>query len=205
MTSSKSYSTSFYIRIKTIEGKEFMAVLSQGLVQVYTGDGKGKTTAALGLAWRMLGAGGKAYICQFLKPVETTGGDLRFAERIGPDLVFDRVDQPWDMAASPFNPEHCRAMRQAIDRKLDDIITIVSQGAYDLIILDELVYCLARELADWQRVERILSQRARHVELVLTGRGADRRLIDKADLVSEICPKKHPYQSGIAARRGIEY
>jgi cob(I)alamin adenosyltransferase len=181
-----------------------MPILTQGLVQVYTGDGKGKTTAAIGLACRMLGAGGRVYCCQFLKP-HGESGEGKLAAWLGRGLVFDRVDQPWDMGRDLADPTRCLTMRSTIGVKLGEIESITAKGEYDMVILDELVYCLSKGLAEWSSVERIIDRRARHVELVLTGRGVDQKLIDRADLVSEIHSVKHPYQQSISARRGIEF
>ena len=182
-----------------------MAILKQGLVQLYTGDGKGKTTAAFGLAWRMLGWGGRVYICQFCKPVDMATGEAHLAERLGDALKLDQLAESWDMASDFANSVATDRMREAISAKLEHIAEISRRGTYDLMILDELVFCLNRGLADAQTVYDLIARRAGHLELVLTGRGADERLIDKADLVTVMQQAKHPYQSGTICRRGIEY
>jgi len=182
-----------------------MAVLKKGLVQVYTGRGKGKTTAGFGLAWRMLGVGGCVYICQFLKPADVQTGESVLAEQFSGRLRLDRLDHKWDMAKSFNDPEQLASMRKAIAEKLGEIKQIVRQGKYDLVILDEIVFCLSNNLAKLQDVQAVTEQRAKHVELLLTGRNADEKLLELADLVTEMRPIKHPYRQGITARRGIEY
>lgn len=182
-----------------------MSILKNGLVQVYTGNGKGKTTVALGLAWRMLGWGGQVYICQFLKPAGFQTGEARLSEQFKDALKLDRLEIDWDMQNSFDDPEQIESMRAGISSKLDEIKVLGQAGKYDLMIFDELVFCLNKDLANWQEVSKVINSRASHVELILTGRGADERLIKQADLVSEIVSVKHPYGNGIVARRGIEY
>jgi len=184
-----------------------MAVLKKGMVEIYTGPGKGKTTAALGLAWRMLGAGGRVYICQFLKPRDLPTAEAVLAQKLQKKLplVFDGLRQEWDMAKARTDREQFRRMQSAIAEKLIQIKEIARKGKYDLIILDEIVYCLYNKLAREEDVLEIIRQRARHVEIVLTGRGANKKLMEQADLVTQMREIKHPYQKGQKARRGIEY
>jgi len=181
-----------------------LSILGKGLVQVYTGDGKGKTTAAFGLVWRMLGRGGKVYICQFLKPSGRVTGESILASQFASQLTFEQVEQDWNLYNSENDPQQRESMESAIAQKLEQINQIARAGKYDLMILDELVVCLEKKLACWENVKRILDERAEHVELVLTGRGASDDLIESADLVTQMEEIKHPYQQGIPARRGIE-
>ncbi len=182
-----------------------MAILKKGLVQVYTGPGKGKTTAALGAAWRMLGAGGKVYVCQFLKPQEQTTGEALFAEGLSERLRWERLEQKWDMFSSEADPEQVKQMQTAIAQKLGQINETARKGEYDLMILDEINVCLAKKLARWEDMKAVIEGRAEHVELILTGRGAPEELIKRADLVTKMQEIKHPYQQDTQARRGIEY
>jgi len=182
-----------------------MPILKKGLVQIYTGDGKGKTTAALGLAWRMLGAGGKVYICSFLKPAQQTTGETQLAPTLSPNLTYERLPLDWNIPQSLQDPQQTQQMRAAIDQKLAQIKKLAQQGHYDLMILDEIVFCLNQNLADTKIVTDIIQSRAPHVELVLTGRGASKKLIAAADLVTQMNPLKHPYQQGLPPRPGIEY
>ncbi len=182
-----------------------MAILKKGLVQIYTGDGKGKTTAALGLAWRMLGAGGRVYICQFLKPADLETGEAALARHLAGNLTFERLDEKWDMNTFLSDADQVCTMRQAIARKLSQIQSLVREGRYDLVILDELIFCLKTNLAGWPEVRSLIQSRAASVELVLTGSGADENLIQLADLVTEMKEIKHPFRQGQSARAGIEY
>jgi len=180
-------------------------ILKRGLVQVYSGAGKGKTTAALGLAWRMLGTGGKVYVCQFLKPAERYTGEAKLAEGLGERLRWERLEVKWDMLSSEHDPEQMRRMTTAVNEKLKQIKELAVGGEYDLIILDEIIVCLKLGMDCREELDAVLDERAEHVEVVLTGRGADEALIERADLATEMQEVKHPFAQGVAARRGIEY
>ena len=180
-----------------------MAVLERGLVQVYTGAGKGKTTAALGLAWRMLGRGGRVYVCQFLKPASQPTGEALLAEQMGERLRFERLAATWDMGKAE-DGEQRRRMAAALRAKWPELEEVLREGRYDLVILDEMVLCVHLGLVSLGEVERLLAGRARHVEVVLTGRGADEGLRGRADLVTVMEEVKHPHREGAGARLGIE-
>ncbi len=182
-----------------------MGILKRGLVQIYTGNGKGKTTAALGLAWRMLGAGGSVYFCQFLKPEDFLTSEAVMAGAFSERLEFDRIDYDWDMQRSWIDQEHLAAMKRLIGEKLLQIREIAEKGDYDLMVLDEFIFCLSKEMAGLSEVLNIIDSRAEHVEVVLTGRGPCREMEAAADLVTEMKEVKHPYQQQILARRGIEF
>ena len=185
-----------------------MAILTKGLVQVYTGPGKGKTIAALGSAWRMLGWGGQVYMCQFLKPAGQKTGEAAMAKRLAEGLgnfTLERLDEPWDMVRGTDDGEQVARMRRGIGRKLAEIRELARSADYDLVILDEIVVALSMGLAEPAAVYGIIDERAAHVELVLTGRGADDDLIRRADLVTRMEEVKHTYQQGVGARRGVEY
>ncbi len=182
-----------------------MPILKKGIVQVYTGNGKGKTTAALGLALRMLGVGGRVYVCQFLKPAEQASGEVISARQFAENLTLERLENDWDMRKSLSDDRETKRMRRAIIKKLGEIKQLAQAGKYDMIVLDEIVFCLSKKLARWEDVAGIIEGRAGHVELVLTGRGADDKLIVRADLVTEMQEVKHPYQNGVTARKGVEY
>ena len=180
-------------------------ILKRGLVQVYSGAGKGKTTAALGLAWRMLGTGGKVYVCQFLKPADCYTGEAKMAEEVGERLRWDRLEVKWDLLRSENDPDQVRRMTGAINEKLKQIKELAAAGEYDLMILDEIIVCLKLGIECREELYALLDARAEHVEMVLTGRGADEGLIERADLATEMLEVKHPFENGVAARRGIEY
>ena len=174
-------------------------------MQVYTGEGKGKSTASLGLAWRMLGHGGRVYVCQFLKPGDIATGEAKLAEQFAEHVTFERLEEPWDMRKGFEDDEQVGRMSGAISKKLAGIRQVAAEGVYDLVILDEIVLCLAKGLARREDVFAIMDDRAEHVELVLTGRGADDELIGRADLVTRMESVKHPFERDVPGRRGIEY
>ena len=182
-----------------------MALLKKGLVQLYTGKGKGKTSAAFGLAWRMLGRGGRVYICQFLKPDNQISGETILAERFEGLLTLERLEHGWDMRTIDTDHQQAQQARQAISAKLAQIRQLAKSGNYDVMILDEIVFCLDKKLTRREDVWAVIDERAGHVEIVLTGRDADDELIARADLVTCMEEVKHPFQKGISARLGIEY
>ncbi len=180
-------------------------MLKKGLVQIYTGDGKGKTTAAFGLALRAVGQGHKVLIYQFLKPSTQDTGE-RFALKLsGLRLRVETLDIPWDMAASPTDEKAVSRMRTAISEALEKLAQTAEKRFYDILILDEIIYCLATGLTTLQAVQNLIARKHPAVEIVMTGRGAPQELIDTADLVTEMVCIKHPYEQGTGAREGIEY
>lgn len=172
---------------------------SLGLVQVYTGDGKGKTTAALGLAFRASGRGLKVMMIQFLKP------DAGYGEHMAAENLPNFTILPMGAKHLCSNPstreEDIRLTEEAL-AKADEVL---SSGEYDLVILDEINNSLRFELVTPQKVIEVLDRRSPKTEVVLTGRRAPQEIIDYADLVTEMRMIKHPFDKGINARRGIEY
>ncbi len=180
-------------------------MLKKGLVQIYTGDGKGKTTAAFGLALRAAGQGNKVLIYQFLKPPLLDIGE-RFALQLGAVRIrVEALDTPWDMSKSLDDEEDVEKMQAAISKVLERIAQTAEKRFYDVLILDEIVFCLSKGLAKLEDIKNIIDKRDPAVEIVLTGRGATKELIALADLVTEMKNIKHPFDKGIDARRGIEF
>jgi len=180
-------------------------MLEKGLVQIYTGDGKGKTTAAFGLALRAAGQGNKVLIYQFLKPSSLDIGE-RFALQLGAVRIrVESLDVPWDMSKSLKDEEAVSRMKKAISEALERIAQTAEKRFYDILILDEIVFCLSKGLARLEDVKNIIDRRDPAVEIVLTGRGASQDLIAMADLVTEMKNVKHPFDKGTPARRGIEF
>ena len=180
-------------------------MLKKGLVQIYTGDGKGKTTAAFGLALRAAGQGNKVLIYQFLKPSSLDIGE-RFALQLGAVRIrVEALDVEWDMAKSFEDTKQVAEAKAAISEALERIAQTAEKRFYDLIILDEIVFCLSKGLAKLEDIKSIIDKRDPAVEIVLTGRDATKELIALADLVTEMKKIKHPFDKGISARRGIEF
>ena len=175
------------------------ARLARGLIQVYTGDGKGKTTCALGLALRAVGQGFKVAMVQFLKGRET--GESRAAMRLAPDMTLRFFGRPGLVNLKSPAPEDLARVREAWDFARG----VIEAGAHDLVILDEINLAMAHGLIPLEEALAVLRQRPSGVEVVLTGRRAPQGLMDMADLVTEMLPVKHYYQAGVKARRGIEW
>lgn len=167
-----------------------------GLVQVYTGDGKGKTTAALGLALRAAGWGLRSYIAQFMKGQDY--GELHSLARLTPLITIEQFGQPSFIRHA--SAEDLALAQQGLARALAALVS----AEYNIVILDEICIALYFGLVRLEQVLELIDQRPAAVELVLTGRRAPQELIDRADLVTEMREIKHPFQQGVPARRGIE-
>jgi cob(I)alamin adenosyltransferase len=172
---------------------------SRGLIQVYTGSGKRKTTCALGLALRAVGRGLRVYIIQFLKGRET--GESRAAARLAPELTFRYFGRPGLGKLRSPSPEDLQLIGDAWDLAR----RVIASGENDLVILDEINLALAFGQVPLAEVLETLRRRPPQVEVVLTGRQAPPELVELADLVTEMHPVKHYFQAGVPAREGIEY
>jgi cob(I)alamin adenosyltransferase len=174
--------------------------LTQGLIQVYTGDGKGKTTCALGLALRAVGQGLKVYMVQFMKGRET--GEARIAPtRLAPEMTLRYFGRPGLVNLRAPAAEDLTLIREAWDLARQVILA----GEHDLVILDEINLVLTFNLLPQAEIFQVLRDRPKWVEVVLTGRQAPPELVELADLVTEMRPVKHYYEVGVPARRGIEW
>ncbi len=180
-------------------------MLEKGLVQIYTGDGKGKTTAALGLALRAAGQGKKVLIYQFLKPKSLKTGERLVIKSAKIPIKIKTPDMSWDMAKAFGNKKIIRTAKSVISKILMEIAGLAEKKSCDLLILDEIVFCLSTGLAKLEDIKKIIDNKDPAVEIVLTGRGATAELIKLADLVTEMKKIKHPFDKGIPARRGIEF
>jgi cob(I)alamin adenosyltransferase len=173
--------------------------LDKGLIQVYTGDGKGKTTAALGLAMRAAGQGLKVYIVQFMKGWPHYGELTTVGQQ--PNITIKQFGRPDFVDKENPDPVDVRLAQEALDQARE----VVKGGEYDLVILDEVNVALEWKLLRLEDVLSLLEEKPEHVELVLTGRYAHPEVIARADLVTEMREVKHPYQRGLSGRRGIDY
>jgi len=176
-----------------------MPKLEEGIVQVYTGNGKGKSTAAFGLALRAIGRGLKVYIIQFIKG-GFDYGELYIVDKL-PNLTLKAFGRGKFVTEKP--PEKVDV--QFAEEALALAETIVKSGEYDIVILDEVNVALNLKLIKTGRVVELIKAKPKHVELVLTGRYAPNEIIELADLVTEMREVKHPYNKGFEARKGIEY
>ncbi|MCJ7515928.1 MAG: cob(I)yrinic acid a,c-diamide adenosyltransferase [Dehalococcoidia bacterium] len=168
----------------------------KGLVHVYTGDGKGKTTAALGLAMRAAGQGMKVAFIQFLKG-EPCGEHL-FVKQYRPfEIVQISIGDSFKKSKEQLRQE----ARQTLAYAKQEILS----KKYDLVVLDEIFVAISQGLITVKQVQELLDSKPASVELVLTGRNAPPEIAQRADLVTEMLMIKHPFTQGTSARRGIEY
>ena len=172
--------------------------MEKGYVHIYTGRGKGKTTAALGLGLRAVGAGFKVYMIQFMK-------GRRYSEIDSIEQIsnFKIVQYGRDEFVSKENPEQVDI--DLAQKGFSHAKEILKKGKYDLIILDELNVAIDYNLISLDDVIRLIEEKPKNIELVLTGRYAHPELVKIADVVTEMLEIKHPYQEGIKARKGIDF
>ena|SRR3989344_5026407 len=177
-----------------------------GLVQVYWGDGKGKTTASLGLALRAMGRGAKVHLVQFMKGgIEGNAdfeeyGELKSLRQFA-DFSVKRFGVKKWVIGKP-EQEHIAQGKEALDYS----IAAASSGKYDLVIIDEILYAVQLGVLTEDDVLRLIDSKAKNTELVLTGSHRPfERIFSRADLVSEIKKHRHPFDRGVPARRGLEF
>ncbi len=174
--------------------------MEQGLVQVYTGPGKGKTTAATGLLVRALGQGMRVLLVRFLKPQTPLSGEIAFLQGRRADL---------EILTSGVGVVHGRPdphkVRCSIAQTFAEARDKILGGEFDLAVLDEINNALHRGDLPLEAVMDLIDERPAGTELVLTGRNAPRAVLERADLVTRLEADKHPAKRGIGARRGIEY
>lgn len=175
------------------------ARLEQGRVQIYTGNGKGKTTAALGLAFRAAGRGLRVHIIHFMK-FDADCGEMESAKRMGENWTVEQLGRPGFVSFNNPAQEDIDLAANALLRAT----VLASNGDVDVLILDELINALHFKLVKLRDVLELIHDKAAHTELVLTGRNAPQALIDAADLVTEMNEIKHYYHCGQSARSGIE-
>lgn len=172
--------------------------LEQGCIQVYTGNGKGKTTASLGLALRAVGRGLKVCIFQFIKGGGRYGEHLA-AEKLAPLMTIIQTGRPGWVNTKDITEDR-RTAQEALVRARE----LLASGDYDLFVCDEINGAVGFGLIDVEQVLELIRLKPARTELVLTGRNADERVIEAADLVTEMREIKHYYKAGVPARTGIE-
>lgn len=170
----------------------------KGYVQVYTGDGKGKTTAAFGLALRAVGQGFRVFIAQFAKGENY--GEIKTVRENLPNITVKQYGRKCFIVDKP-NTEDIRLAREG----LADVKSAIQSGTYDLVILDEANIAVYYHLFSVDELLNLIRNKPENVELVITGRKADPKILDAADLITEMKEIRHYYQKGVSARVGIEY
>ena len=193
--------------------------LEKGLVQVYTGDGKGKTTAALGLALRAAGHQLNVFIIQFMKGVSYSG-EMLSIPRLTPYLKLESFGRGCPDAAAirggfqkcsgcgscfikpgAINEQDQKTAKKAWQLAKDTVFS----DQYDLVILDEVINALHYDLIKLEEIKRLIEKKPDLVEIIMTGRDAPEAIMELADLVTEMKMRKHPFEVGIESRWGIEY
>jgi cob(I)alamin adenosyltransferase len=179
-----------------------MEKLEKGYVQIYTGNGKGKTTAALGLGLRAAGNKYRVYMVQFLKTGKT--GELNGIEALKPYFQIFRFEKPrgffWTL-----NEEEKKELKVEVQEAYNFICKTLNEESCDILILDEVLGALKNGLVDESQLLDLIHMKPENMELIMTGRNAPEALIEKADLVTEMKDIKHYMDKGITARKGIEY
>ena len=190
-----------------------------GLIHIYTGEGKGKTTSALGMALRAVGGGLKVIMIQFLK-TSNRYGELKGASRLMPDFeIVQMGPECVRLAKDPTADKECVGCMEchvdpknprvsdleAARRALEFAEECTGTDKYDLVILDEINYAVDFNLLSADEVASVLKRKHESVEVILTGRSAHPTLLELADYVTEMNEVKHPWRDGTEARKGIEY
>ena len=195
--------TSNYMTDKPKRDERIVGRQGYGLIQVFTGDGKGKTTAALGEAVRAHGAGKRVTFVYFDK-----GGDAHYSER----KTLDELGIPYVVTGRDrIDPVTGRFDFSVIDEDREEVVRGLGEAerlfgeSYDLVVLDELNTVMGLEMVSVERVVEVLRAKPEKVEVILTGRNAPSEIIDEAHLVTEIGMKKHYFYSGVQAREGLDY
>ena len=208
--------------------------MKKGLIHVYTGDGKGKTTASLGLALRAIGQGFRVFMIQFMKGGAYTGEyiaaknylpnieilqfgrpcikQLKQMKIKGYSIGKTKPEEMYDVIREDIECGTCRycflnddVQRDYIEEGFKKALEVVMEGTHDLVILDEINVALSLGFLNSELVMNMLANKPEGVEIILTGRNAPEEIIEMADLVTEMRPHKHYFDKGVSARRGIEY
>lgn len=176
--------------------------MKKGLIHIYTGEGKGKTTASIGLAIRAAGQGLNVLLVQFFKSDKDSSGELNIIRERIPEIEMIRMNERHPLFKKEESPGKIKdsveeTFREAVDKAL--------HGDYDLLIMDEIHSAVAGNWLSVDEVIGFLKHKPEKLEVVMTGRKAHERLIEMADYVTEMNMQRHPYEKGVTARKGIEY
>lgn len=174
-------------------------ITKKGLVQLFTGDGKGKTSAALGAVLRASGHGMRVYVVFFMKG-KYPYGEYNILPKL-PNVDIAQFGSEEFVDPTNIKPEEIEQARLALAAAREATLS----GKYDLVVLDEINVAVAYKLIQLEEVVKLIKAKPKNVEVILTGRYADAKLIELADLVTEMVKRKHPYDEGVPARKGIEY
>ncbi len=175
--------------------------LKKGLIIVFTGNGKGKTSAAMGSALRAVGQGLKVLMLQFIKG-SWDYGELESIKRLEPDFIIQPLGKGFIHQKSKQNDKEVKEnISQSWKHAKDEILS----DKYDMIILDEINYVISYGLLPVEEMLTLLEKKPRRLHLILTGRDAHKKIIEKSDLVTEMKEIKHPFSKGVKAQKGIEF
>jgi len=175
--------------------------VKKGLVHIYTGDGKGKTTAAMGLAFRASGYAYNICILQFLKARNT--GEKLAAKNIN-DITYKRANTSTKFTIQ-MNEQEKNILKKEINISWNKLKQNISENNYDLLILDEIMAVINNNFLSVNQLENFINEKPRKLEVIMTGRKAPQELIEVADYVTEMKLIKHPFSKNIKARKGIEF
>ena len=174
-------------------------VPTKGLIAVFTGNGKGKTTSSLGLAFRALGHGHKVCVIQFIK------GSWKYGELEAAKSFSDLLDFHVMGRGFTWKSDDLEMDKQIAQEAWEFAKSVIAENKYAMVILDELTYLPHYKMIDEQEILTVLEQKPAEQHIVITGRYASDKLIDIADLVTEMKDVKHPYQNGVKAQKGFEF
>lgn len=172
----------------------------RGLTVIFTGDGKGKTSAGMGVVFRALGHGYRCMVIQFIKANRETG-ELKMAERLAPQLEFVQTGKGFTWLKEHAAEEHRLAAQEGVALAK----AALEKGKCKVLLLDEILYALGKDLVSFDDIKALIAAKPAAMHLILTGRGATPELIALADMVSRVDSVKHPYQAGIPAQKGLDF
>ncbi|WP_010238459.1 cob(I)yrinic acid a,c-diamide adenosyltransferase [Clostridium arbusti] len=179
-----------------------MGKLSKGYIQVYTGNGKGKTTAAVGLGVRAAGDGYSVFMVQFLKSGST--GELESIKKLAPNFKIFRFEKKrgffWNL-----NDSEKSELKTEIQDAYNFCVDTLKNNRCDILIMDEIMGALSNELVSKDQLLSLIEYKPDNMELILTGRNVPEEIANKADLITEMKEIKHYFSKGVPAREGIEY